>query len=555
MIDTLKQWFRRPLTHLLQDRTIREQLLTTHVLVVLLGIMAMTIGTIILGFSNEKAQAIEHLQLAATYKKTEVNLWLEDLYAELDAVLTEGEAFDFAQYILKQRNAAVHATEEEAERFAISQEVYLSLDRRLKQYNEQTQDLDALFILDLNGTVAASTEEEHRGDTYAHTTYFRQGLKEFYIHPILYNTSTKRYELLIASPIVDQAAQELGVLVGRANVNILNDIMTVRVGLGDSGETYLVGTDYTLLTESRFGETGLIYSEGLHTALEKHASGYKLYKDYRGVPVVGVFYWLPDLQAVLLAEQNQAETFQSLYSTLVFYLGIAILAVLVAAAASLFIARRIATPLAELSQTAMQIAQGDLALQAPEQQRQDEIGNLAQAFNTMKEQLRDMLGREQNKSLQLEREIEERQQIEAERGRLQQEVIEAQQRAIHELSTPIIPVMDHIIVMPLIGNIDTLRAKEITRALLQGISNHRAKYVILDLTGVPIVDTSIVNHLNKTIQAARLKGTRVLVTGLSDAVAETIVDLGIDWSNIQTLRDLQTGLRVALKGLGIKLNT
>ncbi len=92
------------------------------------------------------------------------------------------------------------------------------------------------------------------------------------------------------------------------------------------------------------------------------------------------------------------------------------------------------------------------------------------------------------------------------------------------------------------------------RALLEGISEHRAQVVILDITGVPLVDSGVAGHLNKTIQAARLKGARVIVTGISDAVAETIVDLGIDWSKIETLRDLQTGLGVALDSLGIKLS-
>jgi len=140
-----------------------------------------------------------------------------------------------------------------------------------------------------------------------------------------------------------------------------------------------------------------------------------------------------------------------------------------------------------------------------------------------------------------------------ERERLQQEVIEAQKQALQELSTPIIPIMERIIVMPLIGSIDTLRAKDIMRALLAGIREHRAKVVILDITGVPIVDSGVANHLNKTIQAARLKGAQTIVTGLSDAVAEAIVDLGIDWSGIETLADLQTGLMVALNSLGIKL--
>jgi DNA-binding LacI/PurR family transcriptional regulator/anti-anti-sigma regulatory factor/putative methionine-R-sulfoxide reductase with GAF domain len=148
--------------------------------------------------------------------------------------------------------------------------------------------------------------------------------------------------------------------------------------------------------------------------------------------------------------------------------------------------------------------------------------------------------RERTKELRREQE---------ESARLQQEVIEAQERAIQELSTPIIPVMERVIVMPLIGSIDTMRARDVTRSLLSGIREHRAKVVILDITGVPIVDSGVAAYLNKTIQAARLKGARTIVTGVSDAVAETIVDLGIDWSEIETLGDLKTGLRAAVAGM------
>lgn len=154
------------------------------------------------------------------------------------------------------------------------------------------------------------------------------------------------------------------------------------------------------------------------------------------------------------------------------------------------------------------------------------------------------------RTTELEREIEERERAQEESLRLQQEVIEAQQRAIQELSTPIIPVLEGVIIMPLIGSVDTLRAKEVTRSLLAGIREHSARVVILDITGVPIVDSGVAAYLNKTIQAARLKGAWTIVTGVSDAVAETIVDLGIDWSGIETLSDLQTGLRAVLAGMG-----
>jgi rsbT co-antagonist protein RsbR len=152
------------------------------------------------------------------------------------------------------------------------------------------------------------------------------------------------------------------------------------------------------------------------------------------------------------------------------------------------------------------------------------------------------------------RDITEQQEVEAERERLQQEIIEAQQRTLQELSTPIIPIMDRILVMPLVGSIDSMRAKDTMRTLLAGIRAHRAQVVILDITGVPIVDSGVAAHLDKTIQAARLKGAHTIITGISDAVAEAVVDLGIDWSRVTTLGDLQTGLLAALYSMGFELN-
>jgi rsbT co-antagonist protein RsbR len=157
------------------------------------------------------------------------------------------------------------------------------------------------------------------------------------------------------------------------------------------------------------------------------------------------------------------------------------------------------------------------------------------------------------------RDITGHKQVERERALMQQEIIEAQKKTLQELSTPIIPLMKTpkggIIVMPLIGSIDSERARDITRAMLAGIREHRAKIVLLDITGVSIIDSGVVTHLNKTIQAARLKGAHTIVTGISDAVAETIVDLGIDWASVDTLNNLQTGLLAALNSLGLEVTS
>lgn len=159
---------------------------------------------------------------------------------------------------------------------------------------------------------------------------------------------------------------------------------------------------------------------------------------------------------------------------------------------------------------------------------------------------------ESREYISVARDITERIEVEAEMQEMQAEIIETQRRTIQEISTPVIPLSRRIIAMPLVGEIDAVRAQNIMRALLNGISQNRAKVVILDVTGVPFVDTEVANYLHKAIQAARLKGATTLVTGLSDAVAETVADLGIDWG-AETLRNLESGLMMAMEMQGVRL--
>ncbi len=147
----------------------------------------------------------------------------------------------------------------------------------------------------------------------------------------------------------------------------------------------------------------------------------------------------------------------------------------------------------------------------------------------------------------------ERRRIELERNHLQQEIITAQERLIQELSTPIIPILDQMIILPLVGTLNEQRARNLTRTLIAGITHYRARIVILDLTGVPVMDQQSAELLSKTVQAARLKGAQTIVTGLSNAVAETMVELNIDTTSLETAQNLQNGLLLALEKIGGKL--
>jgi len=126
----------------------------------------------------------------------------------------------------------------------------------------------------------------------------------------------------------------------------------------------------------------------------------------------------------------------------------------------------------------------------------------------------------------------------------QQSVIKAQQNVLREVGTPIIPVAEGVVILPLIGDVDSHRAVDIMRATLAGISQHQADVIIIDITGVPVVDTGVAAYFNRTIQAIKLKGARAIITGISENVAEAIVDLGIDWSHVDTMPDLKSALQL-----------
>lgn len=133
------------------------------------------------------------------------------------------------------------------------------------------------------------------------------------------------------------------------------------------------------------------------------------------------------------------------------------------------------------------------------------------------------------------------------RVRVQDEIIEAQNVILSELSTPVIPLTDKTMVMPLIGTVDSQRAQQAIETLLQSIVAHRASMVILDITGVRVVDTQIANVFIQAARSARLLGAQVILTGIRPEVAQTIVSLGIDLEGLITYSSLQQGISQALR--------
>jgi rsbT co-antagonist protein RsbR len=134
--------------------------------------------------------------------------------------------------------------------------------------------------------------------------------------------------------------------------------------------------------------------------------------------------------------------------------------------------------------------------------------------------------------------------------RSREEIIRQQREDMMELSTPVIKVWDKILTLPIIGTLDSRRAQLMMEALLQKVVETGSTIAILDITGVKMMDTLVANHLIKTVTAARLMGARCILTGVSPAIAQTMVQLGIDLSQITTRSQMADGIKLALEMLG-----
>ncbi|MDC3957056.1 STAS domain-containing protein [Polyangium jinanense] len=143
--------------------------------------------------------------------------------------------------------------------------------------------------------------------------------------------------------------------------------------------------------------------------------------------------------------------------------------------------------------------------------------------------------------------ITDRWEGERERLALKQEIIDAQKQALRELSTPLIPVAENIIVMPLVGTIDSVRAQAVLEALLEGVTRYQARMTILDITGVQVMDGEVTSALVKAAQAVKLLGAQAILTGIQPRIAKTLVELDADLSTVMTLSTVREGISYALR--------
>lgn len=219
--------------------------------------------------------------------------------------------------------------------------------------------------------------------------------------------------------------------------------------------------------------------------------------------------------------------------------------------AGIVLVGRATAAVGQLLQGAERITQGQLDHRVPVQ-GSDELGMLAAAFNTMTDALQERIETEHHARQELS---QTHQQLLDYNHALEQAMQEQQRlgETVRQMSLPVIPIAHQIILLPLIGTIDSQRAHELSEALLHGIEHHRAHVVLLDLTGVALVDAMVAQVLAQAIVATRLLGARPLLVGIRPELAQAFVQIGANLYDVPTSATLQSGLLHALGLTGRRL--
>ncbi len=345
--------------------------------------------------------AIDRFKVIADYREQEITRFMDDQTAIVEKIANL-DALRAAADRLRQLPG--RSPDYEAAYRAMEDTLFRSTF--LDYGSSAATDLIEILLIDaVEQQVFFSTHPDHEGDIPDNQRFLLDGHKDTYVQPVYPAADSGKPTLTVATPLTNLEGETIGVLAAHIRVPVLVEIVSQRAGLGETGESYLVDTDYRFLSVARAGretQPGGAHSTGIDAA-RRGTAGAGLYRNYADVRVIGSYRWLSDLGLALITEISVAEALQPATRLGWMILSLGLLAVLLLAVGIYLISRQIARPILALTATTRLIADGDLSHRAPVLTA-DETGTLAQNFNHMIERLQttlDELAAEQQKSERL----------------------------------------------------------------------------------------------------------------------------------------------------------
>ncbi|MGQ9834337.1 MAG: cache domain-containing protein, partial [Candidatus Villigracilaceae bacterium] len=364
------------------NKSLIARLVTYFLALSVIGVIATMLITLAIVRSLLTSSIYDRLNAVATLKENEINRWVNDQRDELSYLAVKPD--------LRVHVRTLSAAEEDPAKYAAAHDAILEI---LTRAAESHPSFSEVFLMSsVGGKVLVSTEKGNEGQYRVSDSYYTQGRLDSYIQNVYISPQTGQPTMTISAPVRDADGKLLGVLATHINLDRLDSIILQRAGLGKSGETYIVDRFNNFISVARFGERGFprgVHTQGIDAAL-RGVNGAAMYKNYNGIPVIGVYRWVEEREIALLAEINQSEALAPVQrvAALIILSGFTIVVLLTLGIFRL--ARQIAHPLLAINNAANQMATGDLEARAPVL-TEDEIGTLAAAFNTMAGQIKQLV--------------------------------------------------------------------------------------------------------------------------------------------------------------------
>ena len=409
----------KPWTKSLKARLVSHFLLLSLMIAALAGFLAF------LGGRKALEQSVfERLTVTANLEEDHLRQWVENQRRDVVFIASSSEIRNLSRALLKET--------------VTGQEKPSDLDR-LRQVLVSTLTIkthlkEILLLSNVGGRIVVSTDRDHEGEYRVRDNFFIQGQHRTFVQNVYPSPLELAPTLTIATPVFDTDGERLGVLAAHINLDELDFIIRDRADLGTTGATYLIDRYNDFVSATRFGRDQ--YPRGVHTegidAAAAGLDGSGLYLDYTGVPVLGVYRWIEDLELALLVEISQHEAFAPARRIAGVITGVGIALALLLTAGTILLAEQIARPIRSISDASLRVADGDLTVDAPVL-TDDEIGVLAQSFNTMTARLRTLYG-------ELKAEIAERRETQEELETKNAELERFTYTVSHDLKSPLVTI-------------------------------------------------------------------------------------------------------------------
>ena len=369
---------------LLRYKSLQGRLVVSFVLIITVPILFTTAISAITAFNNSQNQFSDSLHAVSALKRGQVNSIAQAVALEMSG-LQQGNGKATILRVLDQ-------AAESDETYRLNASVASTLMRDLiVQY--PASHYEEVLVLDSKGTVALSTYKLDEGADFADESFFGEGSKKFFSEMIRFPgklNAAQEYKFVAASPFYGSAAGDVrGVLVIVAKNDLIFNIMGPTAGLSNA-RTYLVSGDRKVITDAVTPEPVVTALPILHLVYSKIGEGSNIYANHEGLSVLGYSIWDPTINAAIVAEIPRSDVFNKSLSTLFVSGLVGLFTIVIAVIAALSTARAISDPVRTLATAAKSLANGDLTARAATDQA-DEIGNLANSFNTMAGQMQGVI--------------------------------------------------------------------------------------------------------------------------------------------------------------------